>query len=83
MCILVICSCAKGETSICFELDTLSSHIFVCGFVVGGWKGQLSAWSPKSSHVGSEFRMDSSQYTYYHATTCKVKVVFCWVMDLL
>ena len=23
------------------------------------WKGQLSAWSPKPSHVGSEFRMDS------------------------
>ena len=35
-CILVICSCAKEETCICFKLDslvTLSRHIVLCGFV--------------------------------------------------
>ena len=36
-CILVICSCAKGETGFCFKLDslvTLSRHIVLCGSVV-------------------------------------------------
>ena len=37
-CIIVICSsCAKGETGICLELDslvTLNSRIVLCGYVV-------------------------------------------------
>ena len=49
-----------------------------------GWKGQLSAWSHKPSHVESEFWMDSGvSKPTNHATTRKVKVVLRWVVDLM
>ena len=50
-CILVICSCAKGETGFCFELDslvTLSHYIVLCGCVVVLYSDELFCFNQLS-----------------------------------
>ena len=50
-CILVICSCAMGETGFCFELDslvTLSRHIVLCGCVVVLYSDELFCFNQLS-----------------------------------